>query len=109
MRQVSFRPLARNDARETATYLAVEASEAIAERFLTALQDLVNTLADMPGIGAPCAFRSPFLKDVRRFPVTGFENWLVFYRTSKDRIDIIRVLHGARDIESIFEQGERQL
>jgi toxin ParE1/3/4 len=106
MRQVSFRPLARNDVRETAIYLAVEANEAIAERFLSALQSLVNTLADMPGIGSPCTFRNPRLMDVRRFPITEFENWLVFYRISGDGIDIIRVLHGARDIESIFEISE---
>ena len=109
MRQVSFRPLARNDIRETAIYLAIEASDAVAERFLDAIQSLVNTLAGASGIGSSCLFRDPLLKDVRHIPVTGFENWLVFYRTSKDRIDIIRALHGARNIESIFGEGEQQL
>jgi toxin ParE1/3/4 len=52
----------------------------------------------------PCSFRNPELRDVRRLTVTGFENWLLFYRDTEDRIDVIRVLHGARDIAAIFEE-----
>jgi toxin ParE1/3/4 len=41
---------------------------------------------------------------MRRLTVKGFENWLLFYRDTEDRIDVIRVLHGARDIAAIFEE-----
>jgi len=40
---------------------------------------------------------------LRRRPVRGFENFLIFYRESGGRVEIIRVLHGARDIESLLE------
>jgi toxin ParE1/3/4 len=105
MRRVSFRPQARTDIRDTAAFLFVEASEAVALRWEQAVQSLAHTLASMPGIGAPCRFRNPDLDDIRHLPVTGFENWLVFYRVTKDHVDVIRILHGARDIASIFEEG----
>jgi plasmid stabilization system protein ParE len=35
--------------------------------------------------------------------MAGFENHLVFYRPFKDSIEVIRVIHGARDIEKLFE------
>jgi plasmid stabilization system protein ParE len=34
--------------------------------------------------------------------VTGFENILVFYRTREGVLEIVRVLHGARDLEALF-------
>jgi toxin ParE1/3/4 len=104
MQKVNFRPLARRDIRDAAAYLLVEASEAVAVRFEEAVQNLTQTLAGMPGIGVPCSFRNPELRDVRRLTVTGFENWLLFYRGTDDRIDVIRVLHGAQDIAAIFEE-----
>jgi toxin ParE1/3/4 len=74
-------------------------------RFEKAVQNLAHRLAGMPGIGVPRSFRNPELHDMRRLTVTGFESWLLFYRDTGDRIDVIRVLHGARDIEAIFEEG----
>jgi len=104
MRKVSFRPLARKDIRDAAAYLLLEASETVAVRFEEAVQNLAHMLAGMPGIGVPCSFRNPELHDMRRLTVKGFENWLLFYRDTEDRIDVIRVLHGARDIAAIFEE-----
>lgn len=34
--------------------------------------------------------------------IKGFQNCLAFYLTTDDSIQILRVLHGARDIERIF-------
>lgn len=104
MRKVSFRPHARKDIRDAAVYLLVEASESVAMRFEEAIQNLAHTLAGMPGIGVPCSFRNPELHDVRRLTVTGFENWLLFYRDADGQIDVIRVLHGARDVAAIFDE-----
>ncbi|MGD0802070.1 MAG: type II toxin-antitoxin system RelE/ParE family toxin [Terracidiphilus sp.] len=104
MQKVSFRPLARRDIRDVAAYMLVEASEAVAVSFEKAVQNLAQTLAGMPEIRVPCSFRNPELHNVRRLTVTGFEKWLLFYRATEDRIDVIRVLHGARDIAAIFEE-----
>jgi toxin ParE1/3/4 len=51
-------------------------------------------------------FQRPSLRRVRRWPVSGFERWLIFYLPRRDGVDIVRVLHGARDIERAI--GERR-
>jgi len=37
------------------------------------------------------------------WPVPGFRNYLIFYRIAADDIQILRVLHAARDLESTLE------
>jgi len=34
--------------------------------------------------------------------VKGFENWLIFYQPKRNGVEIVHVIHGARDIESLF-------
>jgi toxin ParE1/3/4 len=36
------------------------------------------------------------------WPIGGFEKYLIFYLPLPDGIDVIRVVHGARDIERLF-------
>jgi toxin ParE1/3/4 len=109
MRKVRFRPLAWKDIQESAEYLANEGSGKIAERFLDAIDDLTHRLTGLPQMGAPCRFNNPLLRDVRRLPVTGFRKWMVFYQASNDGIEVIRVLHGARDIASILNRDAWRL
>jgi plasmid stabilization system protein ParE len=35
-------------------------------------------------------------------PVTKFKRYLLFYLTVDDRIEVVRVLHGAQDIRRIL-------
>lgn len=75
-----------------------------AERFEKAVYNDLLTLAEWPGSGAKREYASPTLAGMRSWPVTGFENHLIFYRPIEDGIEVIRVLHGARDIARIFKQ-----
>jgi len=34
--------------------------------------------------------------------VKGFERYLIFYRPLTDGVEILRAIHGARDIERLF-------
>ena len=43
---------------------------------------------------------APFL---RSFPV---KNYLIFYRPIDEGIEIVRILHGSQDIETIFPDDE---
>ena len=43
------------------------------------------------------------LADLRAWQVRGFENYVIFYRPIEHGIEIVRVLHAARDIAAIFE------
>ena len=59
----------------------------------------------MPEMGALRHFGNPALKDIRMWPIKGFEKHLVFYHPIENGIEVIRVLHAARDIQSIIEEG----
>jgi toxin ParE1/3/4 len=48
------------------------------------------------------------LEGLRVFPVKGFANYLLFYKPLPRGIELVRVLHGARDIPSILEQKSGQ-
>ena len=55
-------------------------------------------------MGVKRSFRHASLQDLRMHPVRGFERHLVFYRERDDGIEVVRVLHGARDILSLMDQ-----
>ena len=63
-----------------------------------------DLLAAMPGMGRQRGFRNPHAQNVRSFPLKGFPNHLVYYRAVEGGIEVLRVLHGARDIDAIFEE-----
>ena len=57
-----------------------------------------------------CSARSParpIMAGVRSWGIRGFPNHLIFYRPTDDRIEVIRVLHAARDIETILGREGR--
>ena len=54
-------------------------------------------------MGILCGFRKPATRRLRRWPVKGFENWLIFYQARRDGVEIVHVMHGARDIESLLD------
>jgi toxin ParE1/3/4 len=53
-------------------------------------------------VGPLCHFKAEELLDVRRALVAGFPRHLVFYRFHDKELFILRVVHGARDLESLF-------
>ena len=72
-----------------------------AERFLSVAAEAFDFLARMPGAGRPWESSDPRLADVRVYPLPrGFRNYIVFYRPVGDEVEILRVLHGARDLNT---------
>jgi len=67
-----------------------------ARAFLVAAYDSFEFLARNPGIGRSRADLG--FPEVRSWRVDGFRRYLIFYRELPDRIQIWRVLHGARDL-----------
>ena len=49
-------------------------------------------------------FTHPDLADIRQQSIKGFRKYLIFYRITESEIDILRVIHGARDIETILDE-----
>jgi toxin ParE1/3/4 len=73
-----------------------------AERFLQAFDSDLEKLAEMPGMGPARDFTDARLSGVRSWPVSGFRDYLIFYRPTGERLEALRVLHGARDLERVM-------
>jgi toxin ParE1/3/4 len=74
-------------------------NERIANRFVDALKRTYAGAAKHPGMGSPrWQWTSPRLAGVRSCLIQEFPSYLVFYRPTEGMIEVIRVLHGARDI-----------
>jgi toxin ParE1/3/4 len=71
------------------------------------VDETCELLAKQPRIGGSYDSSIPELAGLRRIPVIGFENYLIFYLPHSGGIDVIRVIHGARDIENIFKAERR--
>ncbi|MBI1766274.1 MAG: type II toxin-antitoxin system RelE/ParE family toxin [Acidobacteria bacterium] len=89
------------DLADCAFYLALT-DPAIADRFLEAFEASATRLAQMPYIGVAQLTDNAALFGLRRWPVKGFEKYLIFYLVFDDAIDIIRVLHAAQDIAAVL-------
>lgn len=94
-------PQAWQDALEIVAYIAADNPDAAA-RFVSALEATCAQLVALPGMGSARSFRRKDLMDVRMLPVTGFEQYLIFYTVVGKRITVLRVLHAARDFPTIF-------
>lgn len=71
-------------------------------RFLAEAEATFGRLAAMPGMGRRYAPGHPVLADLRVFPIARYTSDLVFYRPLGDGIEVIRVLHGARDLGRVL-------
>jgi toxin ParE1/3/4 len=99
---VRRRHRARQDLIEIFRDLAREASLRTARRFLAQAEATFGKLADMPGMGTRYEPETLAFPEIRFFPISRFEKYLAFYTPIIGGIDIVRVLHGARDIPSIL-------
>lgn len=100
-RRIIIRDKARFDVIETGYYIAVDSLDA-ADRFAQAVDTAYRQLAEMPDIGALREYKNAELSGMRMWPVPGFRKHLIFYNATKEEVRIIRVLHGAQDIEALF-------
>lgn len=66
-----------------------------AMRFLAAIDQTVEGLAEQPMKGRLRRFRGRDLRNIRSWRVDEFENYLIFYRVTDERIEVLRIKHGA--------------
>jgi toxin ParE1/3/4 len=99
---VSKLPAARNDLVEIFYYYISKGTIPTARRFLTQAEATFQRLAGMPALGTRYEPDEPVYAGVRFFPVSRFRVYLVFYRPIAGGIEVLRVLHGARDIHGIL-------
>lgn len=103
MPRFTVRPLAWIEINADLDFLEGEAGVHVSERMLDGLMKSFEVLANNPEIGVRCGFRRRETRRLRRWPVKGFENWLIFYEPSEDGVEIVHVLHGAQDIQGLLD------
>lgn len=104
MKPVRVRPCASTDIDLLTDYIANN-NPGAGMRFLDAVQKNFDLIGDQPGIGSLRYAHLPMLKGLRVCGVFGFKNFLVFYIERPSYIDVLRVLHGARDIPVALMEG----
>jgi toxin ParE1/3/4 len=102
----AVKPQANLDLDEHADYLSQEASLELGLRFLTAAHETFALLATHPNMGWQARLRHPALKSLRVFRIAGFERMLVLYQPLPDSVDILRVVHGSRNLQALFRRRD---
>lgn len=100
------KPKADRDLDDYADYLATEANLELALRFLAAGHETFALLATHPNIGWSSRLKHSALKPLRVFRVSGFEQMLILYRPLPEGVDILRVIHGSRNLQALFRRRD---
>lgn len=95
MARVRVTRAAEADLTEIWTYIAEDAPAA-ADKCIDKIRETIEMLAHNTGAGRS---RDDLTPDMRSFRVG---QYLIFYRIVSPRLDILRVLHGARDFRKIL-------
>ena len=97
MKPVRLTPRVDSDIDACLSWIAKD-NPAVALRFLDALKSLSAIPVTHAGHRSPRYAEIPLVHGVRMLAIKDFENCLLFYLEHEDCVDVIRVLHGARDI-----------
>ncbi len=89
--------LAEDDLAEIWHYIAMD-NTAAAEAWLVEIDEKISSLSDNPRAGRP---RDDLLAGLRSFPMG---NYLVFYRIHRNHVEVMRVIHGARNLDRVFRR-----
>jgi plasmid stabilization system protein ParE len=99
MTRYRFTPQALNDLFEIWSFIAQDNSAA-ADRVEDAVYRACEFVAEMPLAGT---VRTDLMAlPVRFWPISPFPNYFIVYDAAARPVEILRVLHGARDIRSLL-------
>ena len=99
MARILRRPQASEDIAELWDHIADD-DLAAADRWLERLDKQLRLLATQPLMGRA---RDELAEGVRSFPMG---RYVVFYMPVEEGIDVVRVLHSARDIDALFDESD---
>jgi toxin ParE1/3/4 len=98
------KPKADRDLDDYADYLAEKASLDVALRFFDAAYSTFALLATQPNMGWRSKVNFQGLAVLRVFRVTGFEHMLILYQALPEGVDILRVVHGSRNLRALLRR-----
>jgi toxin ParE1/3/4 len=95
-RTISLRPEARRDIAAIWTYTEEHWGETQADGYADETERKFNAVADNPGLGSDCSELYPGLRRIK------CGSHLIYYLTSGQVLDVVRILHARRDAEQEF-------
>ena len=103
-RRILKKPQAERDLIDHFAVIARDKLEP-AERFLRVADESFAQLAANPLLGHKWESPLPELAGIRVSSMPGaFRNYLIFYRPIDHGIEVLTVLHGARDVQAVLER-----
>ena len=96
-------PAAKLDVKDAAAYIPKD-SLANALRLYVAVDSTFQQIRSSPTIFPCYEMDHPRLKILQKRAVLHFPKYLVFYRVEGKSVEVLRVLHGARDIPAILRE-----
>lgn len=107
-RTLRIRERAEADLLELVEYFA-RAESGLADAFIEAVVDTASQLTVNPSLGRSVDTTSPLLAGLRWRRVSSrFASYLIFYVPTESSIEVMRVLHGARDLPTLMDKPEER-
>ena len=97
------RPRARRDLLKIVAYIR-ERNPSAARVLVDAYEQALRTLRAHPEAGRRYSLDHAALGDLRVLPVPGYSDYVIFSRYDGSTVEIVRVIHGARDILAALER-----
>jgi toxin ParE1/3/4 len=94
--------VAVSDILEQADWYDQRPGQHLAKQWEEAVLAAIERLTENPHSGAPCHFSKDELHGIRRISIPRFPKHSIFYQAEKHDLMILRVAHGARDLETLF-------
>ena len=94
--KVILQPSAINDLADIATFIRTDNPERAAS-FVDEIQSRCESLGVMPNAYPLLARHTK--SGIRR---CAYRDYLIFYRVAPDQVDVLHILHGARDIDAFL-------
>src|SRR4051812_29616862 len=99
---IGIRPQVYHDIADSAGFIGRN-SPGAADRFMSAYDATFQLISQAPHVGEVVPSASPRLSGMQVFRVQGFPH-VALYIERDNSIEILRVVHGARDLEKIIPE-----
>lgn len=99
MQYVNTSERAKNDLNRILRYLD-GLKPSLADRFSDQLDRMLDLLARQPNLGKS---RDDFQIGLRSVVI---DRYVLFFRNEKDSIEVVRIIHGSRNIEMAFHETD---
>jgi toxin ParE1/3/4 len=100
--RILITPLANQDIDAHVNYLRVY-NEKAAFRLFDSIRLTLTQIAKIPKIGVSYPLQNSRLAGLRKWPIKDFSNYIIFYLEKPEQIEVVCILHGARDIRFVLD------